>query len=119
MGDRRRRVLVLTAGGATVLASVMSLPAHAAGRTALSVSFQSGHDGPVSSGSSHWTTTASNDSDAYSMQLDVPQGTSAPTYYSSWASIVYHHIEGLPASSQDPGFDAKSTVSGAAAVRLG
>jgi hypothetical protein len=100
----------MSVGGLISIGAAM--PAMAAGRTSVSVSFFAGADGPVANGSAHWTRTQSNDADPFSVQIDVPEGTGAPNFYSSYGGIDFHHVAGSAAPATPPSFDFKSTVSG-------
>ena len=77
------------------------------GRQTISVSFFAGHIGPVSpSGSAHWTNTTSDDSDAYSVEIDIPAGGTPANGFSSFAGINFHHLPALPPANA-PSFDFK------------
>jgi len=104
--------VLLSVSGLLSIGTVM--PALAAGRTSVSVSFFAGADGPVANGSAHWTNKLSSDTaDPFSMQINVPQGTGAPNFYSSYGGIDFHHVAGSSAPATPPSFDFRSTVSGA------
>lgn len=96
----------LFAAGATItVTAVMAVglgsnPAGAAGRTAPSVSFFHG-----GAGSAHWTQDASNDTDPFSMRLDVPDSA-------SYAGIDLQHVDGQPAPVTAPSFDFQSSTAG-------
>ena len=68
------------------------VPVNASAAPGISISFFAGHAGPVADGSAHWTTAVSNDGDSFSMELDVPDGVGAPSFFSSFAGIDLHHI---------------------------
>lgn len=112
MVDRFRRVWLSLAAGS--IAAFALAPASASAHAGISVSFFSGADGPVADGSAHWTNTASNDSDPFSVQIDVPEGTGAPNFFSSFGGIDLHHIPSA-APATPPAFDFmadKSAASG-------
>lgn len=106
-----KRASIAGAAAALSALAIGAVPALADARVAPSVSFFAGHDGPVVSGSAHWTNTVSNDSDAFSIELDVPQGDAA-TFSSGYAGADLHHVAGHPAPAQEPTFDFQSTVAG-------
>ncbi|MFN2545960.1 MAG: hypothetical protein ABR567_00855 [Myxococcales bacterium] len=81
------------------------------GRQSISVSFFAGHIGPVSSGSAHWTQTDSNDSDPFSVEIDVPEGGTPANGFSSFAGINFHHVPAQPPPNA-PSFDFKANRSG-------
>lgn len=56
-------------------------------------------------GSAFWTNTTSNDSDPFSMQLDVPDT-------SSYAGITLHHVSGMQPPANPPSFDYKVDQTG-------
>jgi len=76
------------------------------GRQTISVSFFAGHIGNVQSGSAHWTNSNSNDSDPFSIVLDVPEGR-FEGFLSSFAGINFHHLPGAPPAVA-PSFDFKA-----------
>jgi hypothetical protein len=80
-------------------------------RQTISVSLFAGHIGRVRSGSAHWTNTDSNDSDAFSVEIDVPEGGTPANGVSSFAAINFHHIPALPPANA-PSFDFKTDRSG-------
>ena len=67
--------ILMSVGGLISIGAAM--PAVAAGRTSVSVSFFAGADGPVANGSAHWTRTQSTDTDPFSGQIDVPEGAAS------------------------------------------
>jgi hypothetical protein len=80
--------------------------------TTISVSFFAGHVGPVASGSAHWTNATSNDTDPFSVEIDVPEGGTPANGYSSFAGINFHHLPpAAPANA--PSFDFKADRNGA------
>ena len=81
------------------------------GRQTISVSFFAGHIGRVRSGSGHWTNTDSNDSDPFSVEIDVPEGGTPANGFSSFAGINFHHAPALPPANA-PSFDFKADRSG-------
>ena len=91
-------------GSLMALAFVAFMPSSAAASNGIRVSFFAGHAGPVADGSAHWTTAASNDSDPFSIQLDVPEGTGSPDFFSSFAGIQLHHVPST-APAAPPAFD--------------
>ncbi|HVB43654.1 MAG TPA: hypothetical protein VNF47_13245 [Streptosporangiaceae bacterium] len=107
----RYLAIILSLLGLAGIGSAM--PAMAAARNSISVSFFGGADGPVANGSAHWTRAASNDGDPFSVLIDVPQGVGAPDFYSSYGGIEFHHVAGTPPPATPPSFDFMSTVSGA------
>jgi hypothetical protein len=102
--------ILMSVGGLISVGAAM--PAMAAGRTSVSVSFFAGADGAVANGSAHSTRTQSNDTDPFSVQIDVPEGTGAPSFYSSYGGIDFHHVAGSTAPATPSSFDFRSTVSG-------
>ena len=86
------------------LALLAFVPSSAAADSGISVSFFAGHIGSVANGSAHWTTATSNDSDPFSVQLDVPDGTGPPDFFSSFAGVQLHRV---PSSAPltPPAFD--------------
>jgi hypothetical protein len=82
------------------------------GRQTISVSFFAGHIGPVQNGYAHWTNTDSNDSDPYSAEIIIREGTGAPDYFSSFAGINFHHAPPAPPVNA-PSFDFKADRTGA------
>jgi hypothetical protein len=98
---------MLLFGSLLALVALAFAPANAAASSGISVSFFTGADGPVAPGSAHWTNTASHDSDPFSIELDVPQGTPAPDFFSSFAGIDLHHISSV-APAAAPSFDFKA-----------
>lgn len=82
------------------------------GRQTISVSFFAGHVGPVGSGSAHWTNTDSNDTDRFSVELEVPEGGTPADGFSSFAGINFHHVPPQPPANA-PSFDFKADRSGA------
>lgn len=100
-----RRVWLYFAAGA--LAALAFVPAGASAHTGISISFFAGADGPVANGSAHWTNTESADPDGFSVQLDVPEGTGAPNFFSSFAGIDIHHVLST-APKTAPAFDFKA-----------
>ena len=81
------------------------------GRQTISVSFFAGHIGPVRSGSAHWTNQDSNDSDQFSVEIDVPEGGTPNNGFSSFAGINFHHVPAKPPANA-PSFDFKADRSG-------
>ena len=75
-------------------------------RQTISVSFFAGHIGPVQSGQPSWTNTDSDDSDPYSMELRIPDGTFVG-FNSSFAGINLHHVPAIPPVAP-PSFDFKA-----------
>ena len=96
----------LFAAGATIaLTAVMAAglganPAGAAARTTPSVSFFQG-----GAGNANWSRDTSNDTDPFSMRLDVPDSA-------SYAGIDLHHVDGQPAPATPPSFDFRSSTAG-------
>ncbi len=93
--------------GLLVMVAFAFVPANTAARTGISVSFFAGADGPVASGSAHWSTAQSNDPDGYSIGIDVPEGTGAPDFFSGFGGIDFHHVPAT-APSTPPAFDFKA-----------
>jgi len=81
------------------------------GRQTISVSFFAGHIGNVQSGSAHWTNSNSNDSDPFSIVLDVPEGR-FEGFLSSFAGINFHHVPPVP-PALPPSFDFQADRAGA------
>ena len=73
----------------------------------LSVSFFVGNIGHLHPGMAYWTDATSNDTDAYSVELDVPEGGTPADGFSSFAGINFHHVTGQPAPASSPTFDFK------------
>lgn len=89
---------------ALALAALALAPASASAHSGISISFFAGADGPVANGSAHWTNTVSQDSDPFSVQLDVPEGSGAPNFFTSFAGIELHHVPSA-APQTPPAFD--------------
>ncbi|HET7467623.1 MAG TPA: hypothetical protein VFL29_13260 [Candidatus Dormibacteraeota bacterium] len=107
-----RRLLFLCSCAALVVLALV--PVNAAAKIGISISFFSGAVGPVASGSAHWTNTASNDADPFSVQIDVSDGSGAPNFFSSFGGIDFHHVP-ASAPATPPAFDFmadKSAASG-------
>lgn len=85
-------------------------PPDPAARQTISVSYFAGHVGPVQSGQPKWSNTNSDDADAYSMELRIPEGILA-SFSSSFAGINFHHVPALPPANP-PSFDYMSDRSG-------
>jgi hypothetical protein len=115
-GDRRRAAVrtfleggcrvskhrwTIFVGAVVALGVLVAGPAGAAPRTKIGVSFFKGGNG-----SAHWSKTHSTGPDAFSMRLDVPDG-------SSYAGISLHHVsDTLPDSEPGFVFYETGTVSG-------
>ncbi len=78
----------------------------------ISVSFFVGHAGPVANGSAHWTNAMSNDTDPFSVEIEVPEGGTPANGFSSFAGINFHHVPAV-APATPPSFDFKADRSGA------
>lgn len=100
----KRPVRAFIVASLMALAFMAFMPSGASASPGISVSFFAGHVGPVANGSARWTTAASNDSDPFSIQLDVPDGTGAPDFFSSFAGIQLHHVSST-APATPPAFD--------------
>jgi len=85
----------------------------------ISVSFFAGHIGVTPSGSAFWTNTTSNDSDPYSVEIDIPAGGNPTNSFSSFAGINFHHIP-TAAPLSPPAFDfmANKTAASGGSPRL-
>lgn len=111
-GVARDVVLAVEADNVQFAATEAALSPGQRGRQTISVSFFSGHIGPVGNGSAHWTNTTSNDDDPFSIEIDVPEGGTPANGYSSFAGINFHHVP--PAAPVNPpSFDFKADRSGA------
>jgi len=106
-------------GSLLALLCLAFVPANASAAPGISVSFFAGADGPVASGSAHWTTATSNDADSFSMELDVPDGVGAPSFFSSFAGIDLHHISSAaPATPPSYDFMADKVAASGGSPRL-
>jgi hypothetical protein len=109
----------LAADNELFAATDLTSPTDPTGRQTISVSFFVGRIGPVSNGSAHWTNTESNDSDPFSVEIDIPQGGTPANGFSSFAGINFHHVPAL-APNNPPAFDfmADKTAASGGSPRL-
>lgn len=110
---RYKKVSLAGAAAVVFVLGFGTVSAAGAARTAASLSFFAGATGPVANGSASWSTAVSNDGDSFSVQIEVPEGTGAPNFYSSFGGILIHHIDGSPPPAMSPTFDFYPTVTGA------
>ena len=105
-----KRVLLFSS--LLALVALAFAPTSAAAKTGISISFFAGADGPVANGSAHWTTATSNDADPFSVQIDVPEGTGSPNFFSSFGGVELHHVPAA-APATPPAFDFRADKSAA------
>jgi hypothetical protein len=101
----------VAADDAQFAAAEAAAPPNPSGRQTISVSFFVGHVGPVGNGSAHWTNGDSNDSDRFSMELEIPEGGTPADGFSSFAGINFHHVPPV-APANAPSFDFKADRTG-------